>query len=243
MDEPVSKAPPEAGGFREDSAAGARVLLLKAGAFLAVAIVVALLCRYTALRHWFEPAGGAIDWVRNTGVWGAVIFVLGSTLLMVFGLPRLVLCVPAGVLFGFWGGMGTSLVSTMMAYQTIFLLIRGRRNGGRATPALPRKLAWLARDPGWMGVLVARLLPIHGMAVTVALSLSKVRNGPYLLGSLIGLAPEAAPLVLLGASLNPAGRVNLLGGVVATLAFAGVAGLGILWGIRRARGRSRINST
>lgn len=235
MDAPETNSASEAVPPLDPSGAGVRSLLLKAGGLLILAIIVALLCHYTALRQWLEPAGVAVDWVRRTGAWGAAIFVVASTVLMMLGLPRLLLCPPAGVLFGFWGGMAVSLVSTLAAYQAVFMFVRGRHRNHAPTPALPKKLAWLARDPGWMGVLVARLLPVHGMAITLALSLSKVRNSAYLLGSLVGLAPEAAPLVLLGASLNPDGEPHMVSSIIATGLLAGVAGIGIFWGIRRAR--------
>lgn len=50
-------------------------------------------------------------------------------------------------------------------------------------------------------MILTRLIPVPGLIGTAALSLSPVRKRAFLLGSFIGLVPEAVPLLLLGAGL------------------------------------------
>ena len=172
----------------------------KALILLVIAVAGAMAYRFTPLKEWLQPAGEAAAWVQQTGLWGAAGFLLGMSVLIVLGVPRLLFCPLAGALFGFWGGLGFSLAGTMASYYVTFLLIRGRRTNGNGTPLHP-KLAFLAGQPGLTAVIVARIVPVPGMIATLALSMSNVRARIYLLGSLLGLIPEAVPLVLLGAGM------------------------------------------
>jgi uncharacterized membrane protein YdjX (TVP38/TMEM64 family) len=178
-------------------AVSGRRILLRAAVLLGVVICGLLVYRLTALREWLEPAGAVAAWVRARGWPGALLFYAGTALLIFLGVPRLVFCPLAGALYGFWGGLALSLAAPATSYFLTFLALRGRAEG--PLPDLPPGLRFLARDPGMSGVILARLLPLPGMLITLALSLSGVGRRKYLFGTLIGLIPEAAPLVLLGA--------------------------------------------
>src|SRR5512138_1470156 len=84
-------------------------VLGKALVFLAIAVAGALAYRFTPLKEWLLPAGEAATWIRQTGFWGAAVFLLGMSVLVVVGVPRLLFCPLAGALFGFWGGLGLSI--------------------------------------------------------------------------------------------------------------------------------------
>jgi len=170
-------------------------------AFLAIAVAGAAAYRLTPLKDWLQPAGEAAAWVRQSGFWGVAAFLLGMSALIVAGVPRLLFCPLAGALFGFWGGLAVSAAATMASYYAVFRVIRGRRIRADDAPSLHPKLAFLAGRPGLAAVIVSRMLPVPGMVVTVALAMCNVRAGVYLMGSLLGLIPEAAPLVLLGAGV------------------------------------------
>jgi len=180
-------------------------LLIKALVFLAIAVAGAVAYRFTPLKEWLQPAGEAAAWVRQTGFWGGAAFLLGMSVLIVVGVPRLLFCPLAGALFGFWGGLAVSIAGTMASYYAAFQVIRGRRISADNAPPLHPKLAFLAGQPGLPAVIVSRMLPVPGMVVTVALAMCNVRTGVYLGGSLLGLIPEAAPLVLLGAGVLHSG--------------------------------------
>lgn len=175
----------------------ARRILLRAAVLLGVVTTGMLLYRLTPLREWLEPAGRVGTWVRATGWAGVLMFYAGTALLIFLGVPRLVFCPLAGALYGFWGGLALSLAAPTTSYFLTFLVLRGRAEG--PLNGLPPALRFLGRDPGMSGVILARLLPLPGMVITLALSLSGVGRRKYLFGTLIGLIPEAAPLVLLGA--------------------------------------------
>lgn len=223
--------PPVGAGF-----SGRRILARAAG-LLIVVLAGMLAYRLTPLRDWLEPAGELAQWVRRTGWAGVIGFYVGTALLIFLGVPRLVFCPLAGALFGFWGGLVLSLVAPTTSYFLAFLVLRGRAEG--PLPDLPPALRFLAHDPGMSGVILARLVPLPGMVITLALSLSGVGRRKYLFGTLIGLAPEAAPLVLLGAGwMDPSvGRPLHFGTLV--LVLVGVGWLA--W--RRLRHKHQVRAT
>ncbi len=210
-----------------------RAMFGKALVFLAIAVAGAMAYRFTPLKDWLEPAGETAVWVRQTGLRGAAVFLVVMSALIVVGVPRLLFCPLAGALFGFWGGFGVSIAGTMVSYYAAFRVIRGRRaKTDTAQPMHPR-LAFLGGRPGLAAVIVSRMLPVPGMIVTVALAMCNVRTGVYLLGSFVGLVPEAAPLVLLGAGILQAGAEGPIELAVAALLCILVAWLAIHYLVRR----------
>jgi len=176
-------------------------LIIKAVVLVIMALIGAFLSRHPGVQAWLAPAGRFAGAMRDLGGWGIPLFMLASGLLITVGVPRLLFCPVAGAAFGFWGGFVASTVATMGAYFLSFLFIRGRL-ADRETPfELPPSLAFLKFDPGVGGVILTRLIPVPGLIGTVALSLSPVRKRAFLLGSFVGLVPEAVPLILFGAGL------------------------------------------
>lgn len=180
---------------------GTRLLVIKAVVLVFLALLGGLLAKQPGVREWMAPAGRMSQSLREFGWVGIPVFLVVAGALITIGVPRLLFCPLAGAAFGFWGGFVASTLATMAAYYLSFLFIRGRM-ADRETPyALPEKLAFLAHDPGIGGVILTRLLPVPGLIGTAALSLSPVRKRTFLLGSVIGLVPEAVPLLLFGAGL------------------------------------------
>lgn len=176
-------------------------MLVKVGMLVLLAVGGGLLARQPGVREWTAPAGRMAVVLREIGWMGVPLFVLGSGVLITVGVPRLLFCPLAGAAFGFWAGFAASTAATMAAYFLTFLFIRGRLEDRDPPFELPERLRFLRYDPGVGGVIVTRLLPVPGLIGTAALSLSPVRKRAFLAGSLIGLVPEAVPLVLLGAGL------------------------------------------
>ena len=191
---------PRVGPAREPLVSSKRVLL-KALLLLALTLAGVAAYRLTPIAALFEPAGDAARWFSELGPAGGLVFFAGMSAAILFGVPRLLFCPLAGALFGFGGGLAISLAGSLLAYYVAFLFLRERHVGSPPRLLLHPKLAFLGNDPGFGGVVIARLLPLPGMVATVALSLSGVGHRAYLGGSAVGLVPEAVPLVLLGAGL------------------------------------------
>lgn len=199
MPEPRERSPAAAA----DHAArlGPRLLLGKALVLVALALGGALLGRVPWIRAALGPAGQLTGHLTALGPLAIPVFLVASTLLIALGVPRLLFCPLAGAAFGFWGGLAVSTAATMAAYFASFLFLRGRLADRDEPFEFPPRLAFLRHDPGITGVILTRLLPVPGLLGTVALSLSPVGKRSFLAGSLVGLIPEAVPLILLGAGL------------------------------------------
>ncbi|CAG1006532.1 hypothetical protein MYXO_03486 [Myxococcaceae bacterium] len=176
-------------------------VLWKALALLALTVAGVIVFRATPLADLLDPDGATAHRIAELGPAGAVAFVVVMALAVLFGVPRLLFCPLAGALFGFAAGLGITTAATLVAYYTAFVFLRERHTASPPRLLLHPKLAFLGNDPGFGGVVIARLLPLPGMMTTVALSLSGVGHRAYLGGSAVGLVPEALPLVLLGAGL------------------------------------------
>ncbi len=180
---------------------GPRLLLIKAAVLAGLALVGALLARTPWVREWLGPGGTLSQELRHLDLAAYPIFIAGSGLLIAVGVPRLLFCPVAGAAFGFWQGLVISTTSTMLAYIATFAFVRGQLADREKPWMLPVRLEFLKRDPGVAGVILTRLIPVPGLIGTLALALSPVRKRTFLAGSLIGLVPEAVPLLLLGAGL------------------------------------------
>lgn len=205
---------------------GPRLLIIKAAALGILALLGAAMSRSPWMREWLGPDGALAQALKNLDLAAYPVFFLASGLLITIGVPRLLFCPVAGAAFGFWPGLVISTASTMTAYFTTFLFIRGQL-ADRETPwVLPERLSFLTKDPGIAGVILTRLVPVPGLIGTVALSLSPVRKRAFLAGSLIGLIPEAVPLLLFGAGLlegNPRRLAwTMAGGLVLVLVCLGL---------------------
>ena len=206
------------------SQSGLRLILIKSSVVLVLAVVALAVfaCVPDLKKSFFDPDGPLARWLRGLNGYGIVVFSTASAVLILIGVPRLLLCVIAGALYGFWIGLVASLVSSVISYYAAFAWIRGRRHQGLEKSVLPKQLAFLAGNPGLMGVMISRVVPAPGMLITLALALSNVSLGAYLLGSAIGLIPEAIPAVLLGSMGKDFTRWGKMAGLV-------VIGIFILW--------------
>lgn len=209
-------------------------MLRKAVLLILLAIAGGLACRFTPLGDWLAPAGQVSEWLRRAGVVGALGFVVATGVLILGGVPRLLFCVVGGALYGFWWGLTLTLVATTASYYATYQFLRGQNRRGARPPQPTGSLAWLARDPGMGGVIVARLLPLHGMVINVMLALSQVSRSDFLVGTVIGLLPEAVPLVLIGAGLVHHDSSRILQWLIVGVAMV-VATLAVIYRVLKRR--------
>jgi uncharacterized membrane protein YdjX (TVP38/TMEM64 family) len=132
-----------------------------------------------------------------------------ASLLLLALVPRTVVSLACGALFGVAAGAGYALAAAMVAAALAFVaarwLVRGvvaDRLHGRAS----RLDAWLSRR-GLLAVVVVRLVPVAPFGlVSYVYGGTGVRTRHYLVGTLVGAAPSAATWAGVGAAaINPAG--------------------------------------
>jgi len=155
-----------------------------------------------AAWHWraiLDPLAIVAVIERYPGV--PLVFLVFHILASLLFIPRTLLTLAAGLLFGtakgiFWAGIGSvagAAVGFLIArytYSELFSSVRGSRFGF----ALER-----VEQGGWRSVALLRLIPImpHSLA-NYGLGLTRLPLGAYAFGSLIGQLPMTIAYVELG---------------------------------------------
>ena len=205
---------------------------------------IALLCLVLATAIgvvYLSPIGAWLkdkDALRTTldalGIWAFPLFILAVAGLVAGGMPRLLFCGLGGWLFGFWTALLLNETATLLAYYGVFLFVRW---GGRdwVLHKWPKLQRWAdtIQKQGTLGVILVRQVPVHGTLINLCLGLSRLRHRDFLLGTAIGIIPEAIPATLIGAGLASANlkrSVTLI--VLAVVCFV-VIGLACRYLIRR----------
>jgi uncharacterized membrane protein YdjX (TVP38/TMEM64 family) len=193
--------------------------LLLIAIVLAAAVVIVHL---TPIRGFLADAHDLRQTLARMGAWLYPLTILAVAVLVPCGIPRLALCVAGGMVFGFWWGLLLVQLGTLLGHYLLFLLVRW---GGRdwALARWPKLNKWsnLVHDQGIAGVVLIRQLPAHSLAINLALGLSRVKHRHFLIGTAIGVLPEAIPATLIGAGLVKTSLAHSAGYLVlATVAFA-----------------------
>jgi uncharacterized membrane protein YdjX (TVP38/TMEM64 family) len=169
-----------------------RALLL---AVIACGIAAAIVYRQNIHPDWLSDVIG--DYPEIMPVAYLIVHVAASLLFI----PRMVMAVVAGGLFGFMLGGALSLVGAMCGALSGFWLARNINADLVRIEDLPRVGAFLARaaDGGWRLVMVTRLLPVlpHAL-VNYVYGLSRIPFRDYLVGSFLGFVPQTIAFVKLG---------------------------------------------
>jgi uncharacterized membrane protein YdjX (TVP38/TMEM64 family) len=128
-----------------------------------------------------------------------------------FFVPRTLLALGAGLVFGMWWGILWAALGSLAGAVAGFLTARYLRSGfvDRTEPARLAALLNRAERGGWRMVAVMRLVPVIPHSLTnYALGLTGLPLGAYAFGSLLG----QLPLTIAYADLGAAGGQVLLGG-------------------------------
>jgi uncharacterized membrane protein YdjX (TVP38/TMEM64 family) len=192
--------------------------LLLAALLVGATVAVSL----SPIRAWLQDLPRIRQSLASLGVWAYPVCVLAVALLVGCGVPRLLLCAIGAMVLGFWRGLLLTQLAALLGYYAIFAAVRW---GGRdwvlhRWPNL-RRWADALHDQGIMGVILIRQFPLHGTLTNLCLGLSAVKHRHFILGTAIGLLPEAIPIALVGAGLVKASLKDSAGYIAAAaLAFA-----------------------
>lgn len=185
------------------------------GRLVVVALIAAGAVAAWRWRGLFDPL--ALTELIGTSPLAPLAFLALHVVGSLFFVPRTLLALGAGLVFGMWWGILWAALGSLAGAMVGFLTARYIQAGffdraGLAKSAGPARLAALlkhAENGGWRMVAVLRLVPIIPHSLTnYALGLTKVRLGGYAVGSLLG----QLPLTIAYADLGAAGGQVLLGG-------------------------------
>ncbi len=138
--------------------------------------------------------------LAESGVWGPVLYVLAFALLEPFGVPGAVFILPASLAWPTDFAVAMSVLGATGAGIVAYVLARGVL-GNAFEQRLPPRLRLFtatAREHPLRTVIAVRIL--FGLAAPAhwALSLSGVRFGSFVVGSLVGFIPPMWAFVVFG---------------------------------------------
>lgn len=174
------------------------------------------------------PLSTLRSWSESTGPWFPVIFWLLYVLITQFPIPRTIMTVSAGILFGAAQGIMLSLtattVSAVVSLFVVRLLLRDWVEA-RLTHPMADTINQRLEERGWLAVLSLRMIAAVPFSVmNYASALTRVRVVPFAVATFLGSAPGTILVTIFGDTLT--GEANpVYVGLMVLLAAAGVAGL------------------
>lgn len=170
------------------------------GLLLITAVACSLLIYSMPLKEVLNQSYQIKLWLAETGYAAPAVFSLVTALLTAIGMPRLLLCSLAGVVFGFtWGFVWSHFGTLLGAYGTfIFARWSGREYVQEKFPKIIA-LSQATQVRGWRSVLFMRQLPISGLYNDILLGLSTVSHCDFWIGSALGFLPLGVTATLVGA--------------------------------------------
>jgi len=182
-------------------------------------------------------------WILAWGPAAPLVYLLGYVVGVLLLVPRPLLSLAGGALFGALWGTALALVGATAGALVCFVLAR-HLLGDTVARWFGTRLhtldAWLERH-GWLAVLYLRLLPVLPFVlVNYGCGLTSLRMGHFAVGTAVGSLPGTVLLVVAGGSLtDPASPAFVI-----SLALAlGIAVVGHLAVRRRRDDREQSPST
>ncbi len=195
-----------------------------AGRAVVVLLIAGGLAWAWSARGSFDPAS-IKETIANYPA-APLVFLFAHLLASLLFIPRTVLAVAAGLLFGVWLGTLWAALGSVLGAVAGFWIARYVNGGFIDLEKLPRfgPVLLKAERGGWRAVAALRLIPVvpHSLA-NYALGLTKLPVGSYALGSFLGQLPMTVADVEFGAAGGRlmAGQANWLGPIaVGVLALA-----------------------
>ena len=173
---------------------------------------VALLALAIGIVGWLYASGAyeAFDpdsarrWLRDAGAWGGLFFVVAYSCLQPLGVRSILFLLSAPMIWDPFTAFFLSWAGTMGASIAAFGFARfvAREWVQRRLPRGIRRLDDRLVTQGLRTVLLLRLIFYTTPTLQYGLGVSRVAFGPFLLGTVLGVAPLTALVTLLGARMS-----------------------------------------
>jgi uncharacterized membrane protein YdjX (TVP38/TMEM64 family) len=146
------------------------------------------------------------DWATSVGPIFPLLFFVVHALVTVAPVPRTVLTVSAGVLFGPALGIVLAASATTVSAALAILLVRALdrdRVAAHLTHPAVRSIDERLERRGWLAVGSLRLIAFAPFSViNYCCGLSSIRFWPYMIATIIGILPGTIGTVILGDALT-----------------------------------------
>lgn len=176
---------------------------------LRAAVVIVLLAIFVLALRWVNSSGflkQSLEWVRDLGPWGPIVFMAMYVAAVVFFLPAAILTLGGGFVFGMLWGSVYVMIGATIAANVAFLIGRyfARDWIARRIASQPKFKALddaVARE-GWKIVALVRLAPVFPFAVTsYGFGLTRVPLWEYFLAN-VTMIPGTLMYVYFGTLLS-----------------------------------------
>lgn len=163
--------------------------------------------------------------IEQFGVWGVVVFVLVTTLAIVFFVPATPLNIAAGLLFGPVMGLVWSMVGLMAGALISFFTARwlGKDAAMRWLGQKHDRLAYYEQkieDNAFWAVIFFRVVPIFPFFIpNYVFGLTRMSWKIYFAGTLVGILPSVIVFTYFGGSIISADPFHLATAIVGVSAF------------------------
>lgn len=207
---------------------GDEPLRTKKWALTRLALLLLFVAVLAAVGFFFAPSDVEVvrAWAAEQGWVGALAFLLGYAALTLTPVPKNLLGIVAGLVWGFGIALLLVYVGALIGAAASFAIGRwlGREAVEHLTGASVARLDEALARRGFLAVLGMRLVPIIPFTlINYGSGLTAVRTRDYALGTALGILPGSAAYVALGAfglEFGPLFWVALA--VLGVLALAGV---------------------
>jgi uncharacterized membrane protein YdjX (TVP38/TMEM64 family) len=152
-----------------------------------------------------EIAGTMKDLIRQSGVWGPLIYITVYAFRSLIFFPASILTVTAGVLFGPWFGLLLTMIGENISANISF--IAGRYFTADLLQYFSTKMRFVPRltckmqDNGFLTVLIMRLTFLPFDLVGYSSGMCNIKQRDFALATLIGTIPGLLTFVFLGGSI------------------------------------------
>lgn len=146
-------------------------------------------------------------WLQSTGNWAPLLFIVTGTLLMTMMMPKTMVSLAAGALFGTQDGCPIMLVTAVTAATLNYTIGRywigaggyfysnrssldPQRDVGDASISWPRAVGQLAQDAGFGIHLLVRLAPVPTTIISYSMGAAGARFVPYVAAAAVAVVPQ-----------------------------------------------------
>ena len=181
--------------------AGREIRRLLYLALIVAGLVAAL--HFTPLKQWLDDVQRWKQYVDQFGWQAHLAFVVASIAAIAIGVPRLLLALGAGAVFGFTEGFIVAMASGLTGSYATFLAARGGSSERlRARIHASESLRQLLAKPSVLHIFFVRQLPVPSMVPNVLLGLLKAPHRNFLVGTFLGYLPSNAIVVAMGSAVG-----------------------------------------
>lgn len=209
---------------------------LKILVLIAAVIGLAAVWRWSPAGEWIDLASAraAASWIQQqplAPLLVAAAYVLGGLL----AIPVTLMVIATVVVFGTWLGLVYALAGSWLSAAALFGLGRwmGRDAVRRFAGSLLNRLSRKLTESGLWTVITFRVVPVAPFSViNLIAGVSEIRWRDFALGTLVGMVPGVAGIVLLADRISDSLRHPDLVRFSVLLASLALVGLGLV-GLRR----------